>query len=112
MVYFIFLKSLRILEEFRKNPHIRIPSKSPCANFQCLAKFKNPLEIENHFLLEILSLNPARLAQPASRQPIPVAGHHLLSQSTRPMSRWRMLANTFSFQVCSFHLDALSLPSH
>jgi hypothetical protein len=36
-----FLKSLGSLEEFRKNPHVKIPSKSPCANFQSLGKFRN-----------------------------------------------------------------------
>jgi hypothetical protein len=36
-----FLKSLRSLEEFRKNPHVKIPPKSPCANFQSHGKFKN-----------------------------------------------------------------------
>jgi hypothetical protein len=41
MVYYIFSKSLRILEEFRKNPHIKIPPKSPCTKFQSLYKFKN-----------------------------------------------------------------------
>jgi hypothetical protein len=43
MAYYIFLKSLRSLEEFRKNPHVKVPSKSPCANFQSLGKFKNPI---------------------------------------------------------------------
>jgi hypothetical protein len=38
-----FLKSLRSLEEFRKNPHVKIPPKSPCANFQSLGNFKNPI---------------------------------------------------------------------
>jgi hypothetical protein len=42
MAYFIFLKYLRSLEEFRKkNPHVKIPPKFPCANFQSLGKFKN-----------------------------------------------------------------------
>jgi hypothetical protein len=41
MAYFIFLKYLRSLEEFRKNPHVKIPPKSHCANFQSLGKFKN-----------------------------------------------------------------------
>jgi hypothetical protein len=41
MAYFIFLNYLRSLEEFRKNPHIKIPPKSPCANFQSLGEFKN-----------------------------------------------------------------------
>jgi hypothetical protein len=43
MAYYIFLKSLRSLEEFRKNPQVKIPPKSPCANFQSLGKFKNPI---------------------------------------------------------------------
>jgi hypothetical protein len=42
MTYYIFLKSLRSLEEFRKNPHVKIPPKSP-TNFQSLGKFKNPI---------------------------------------------------------------------
>jgi hypothetical protein len=43
MAYYIFLKYLRSLEEFRKNPHVKIPPKSPSTNFQCLGKFKNPI---------------------------------------------------------------------
>jgi hypothetical protein len=41
MAYYIFLKSLRSLEEFRKNPHVKILPKSPSTNFQSLGKFKN-----------------------------------------------------------------------
>jgi hypothetical protein len=37
---------LRSLEEFRKNPHFQVPSKSPCTNSQSLAKFKNPLKFK------------------------------------------------------------------
>jgi hypothetical protein len=43
MAYYIFLKSLRSLEEFRKNPHVKIPPKSPSINFQSLGKFKDPI---------------------------------------------------------------------
>jgi hypothetical protein len=43
MAYYIFIKSLRSLEEFRKNPHVKIPNKSTCANFQSLGKFQNPI---------------------------------------------------------------------
>jgi hypothetical protein len=43
MAYYIFLKSLRSLEEFRKNPHAKIPPKSPSTNFKSLGKFKNPI---------------------------------------------------------------------
>jgi hypothetical protein len=40
MACYIFLKSLRSLAEFRKNPHVKIPPKSPSTNFQTLDKFK------------------------------------------------------------------------
>jgi hypothetical protein len=43
MAYFIFLTSMRSLQEFRKNPHIKIPPKSPCTNFQSFGEFKNPI---------------------------------------------------------------------
>jgi hypothetical protein len=42
MSYYIFLKFLRSLEEFRKNPHAKIPTKSLSTNFQSLGKFKKP----------------------------------------------------------------------
>jgi hypothetical protein len=45
MAYFIFPKYLRSLEEFRKNPHVKIPPKSPGANFQSLGIFKNSIFI-------------------------------------------------------------------
>jgi hypothetical protein len=66
MAYYIFLKSLRSLEEFRKNPHVKIPPKSPCANFQSLGKFKNPI-----FNSEILFLRfrPGRPCGPLDHWP-------------------------------------------
>jgi hypothetical protein len=59
MAYYIFLKSLRSLEEFRKNPQVEIPPKSPSTNFQSLGKFKNP--IFNSKIL-FLDFGPADLA--------------------------------------------------
>jgi hypothetical protein len=69
MAYYIFLKSLRSLGEFRKNPHVKIPPKSPCANFQSLGKFKNPNFNSKIYFLRFwpgrpcgpLSLWPSRL---------------------------------------------------
>jgi hypothetical protein len=43
MAYYIFLKTLRSLEEFRKNSHVKIPPKSPSTKFQSLSKFKNTI---------------------------------------------------------------------
>jgi hypothetical protein len=61
-----FIKSLRSIEEFSKNPHLKIPPKSPCANFQSLGKFKNPI-----FNSEILFLRfrPGRPCGPLGRWP-------------------------------------------
>jgi hypothetical protein len=49
MAYFIFLKSLRSLEEFRKNPHVKIPPKSPPTNFQSLGILENQILFGKEF---------------------------------------------------------------
>jgi hypothetical protein len=51
MAYYIFLKSLRSLEEFRKNPHVKIPPKSPSTIFQSLAIIKNQILFGKEFFL-------------------------------------------------------------
>jgi hypothetical protein len=89
MTYYIFLKSLRSLGEFRKNPHVKIPPKSPCANFQSLSKFKNLI-----FNSEILffAFGPTDLAAhlavrpvgPAGLSPLPQAEAHRPAQAARP----------------------------
>jgi hypothetical protein len=66
MAYYIFLKSLRSLEEFRKNPHVKIPPKSSSTIFQSLAKFKNQILIRKFFFFfPFLAFGPA---DPAARQ--------------------------------------------
>jgi hypothetical protein len=71
MAYYIFLKSLRSLEEFRKNAHVKIPPKSPSTNFQSLGKFKN-LIFNSEIIFFLFSAQPTPrpawpLAQPAHR---------------------------------------------
>jgi hypothetical protein len=66
MAYYIFLKTLRSLEEFRKNPHVKIPPKSLSTYFQSLGKFKNPIFIRNFF-----PQNSAHPAQPRPCWPAP-----------------------------------------
>jgi hypothetical protein len=61
-----FLKSLRSLEEFRKNPHVKIPPKSPSRNFQSLGKFKN--SIFNSEIL-FLAFGPADTAARSASGP-------------------------------------------
>jgi hypothetical protein len=79
MAYYIFLKSLRSLEEFRKNPHVKIPPKSTSTNFQSLGKFKNPI-----FNSEILFIDfgPADLvAHSASGPANPLAAPPLQAET-------------------------------
>jgi hypothetical protein len=73
MSYYIFLKSLRSLEEFRKNPHVKIPPKSVSTNFQSLGKFKNPILIQKFFFLISArpTLRPIRPLSPASPLAVP-----------------------------------------
>ena len=90
MAYYIFLKSLRSLEEFRKNPHVKIPPKSSSTIFQSLAKFKNPILIRKSFyFFSLLSAQPACPSPtrpwPAGRPKPPPAtlAHWLHSRSAR-----------------------------
>jgi hypothetical protein len=96
MAYFIFLKSLRSLEEFRKNPHVKIPSKSPCANFQSHGIFKNQILFGKEFFASLLAhpaIWPSRgpflfsSFQPAA-PPLPT-GPWPHGRPSRPSHRWR-----------------------
>jgi hypothetical protein len=77
MAYFIFLKYMDSLEDFRKNPHVKIPPKSPCANFQSPGIFKNPIFIRKRTLLRFWPIQPAlpMLARFARRLPGPRSAH-------------------------------------
>jgi hypothetical protein len=59
MAYYMFLKPLRSLEEFRKNPHIKIPPKSPCTNFQILGIFNNPIFIPKRISFKFQPSHPS-----------------------------------------------------
>jgi hypothetical protein len=108
MVYYIFLKSLRSLEEFRKNPHVKIPPNFPCANFQCLGKFKNPIFNSKIFLLHFqpgFPYWPTRLsAQPAPLAPLlPQAKANFAGPSRSAHARrWRICRNTLSSLIYAF----------
>jgi hypothetical protein len=97
MAYFIFLKSLRRLEEFRKNSHAKIPPKSSCANFQSLGIFKNQILFGNHFF----SLIPAQLAQPRAAPATSPAGRRACARPTRPEQPWRICQKTPLLRVCA-----------
>jgi hypothetical protein len=75
MAYYIFLKSLRSLEEFRKNPHAKIPPKSPSTNFQSLGKFKNPIFNSEILFSAFSPADPAAsgpTSPPAALSPQPI----------------------------------------
>jgi hypothetical protein len=81
MAYYIFLKSMRSLEEFRKNPHVKIPPKSPSTNFQSLAKLKNPIFNSEFFFLDF---GPADLAAHPASQPSQPTGRAAPAGRNRP----------------------------
>jgi hypothetical protein len=54
-----FLKSLRSLEEFRKNPHVKIHPTSHSTNFQSLSKFKIPI-FNSEIPFSLFLAQPAR----------------------------------------------------
>jgi hypothetical protein len=88
MAYYIFQKSLRSLEEFRKTPHFKIPPKSPSTNFQSLGKFKKSnFNSEISFFLIFGPADP--VARSASSPASPPAGRVFTE-------------NTFSLSVHAF----------
>jgi hypothetical protein len=86
MAYYIFLKSLRRLEEFRKNPIVKIPPKSPPTKFQRLAIIKNQIFIQKRIFLHFGPKRPSgQSARPAS-QPGHPPGARLLPQAAHARS--------------------------
>jgi hypothetical protein len=86
MAYYIFLKSLKSLEEFRKNPHVKIPPKSPTIS-QSHAIIKNQILFGKEFSFAFGPISPAasrpaRPLSPASHRPLPLF-------SRRPRARAR-----------------------
>jgi hypothetical protein len=71
MAYYIFLKSLRSLEEFRKKPHVKIPPKSPSTIFQSLGKFKNPIFNPEILFLHFRPIRPSGQPAYSASRPTP-----------------------------------------
>jgi hypothetical protein len=106
MAYFIFLKYLDSLEDFRKNPHVKIPPKSISTNFQSFVIFKNQIVIRKRiFFLTFGPIGPAASRpirpfgpaaahffpfQPAVSPPPPLSPQAQLALSAEPtVRRWR-----------------------
>jgi hypothetical protein len=106
MAYYIFLKSLRCLEEFRENPHVKIPPKSPSTNLQSLGKFKNPI-FNSEILFLLISAwptsRPSRPLSPASPLATPSpAGRKRPAGPSSPRVGRVFAGNTFSFSDHAF----------
>jgi hypothetical protein len=105
-----FLKYLRSLEQFRKNPHVKIPPKSPCANFQSLGIFKNLIFIRKGIFFRFWPIRPS----PARSGPLRPTGRRLPARPTRPKPRWRICQKAYSLQLCALRqrrlLSLTSLP--
>jgi hypothetical protein len=110
MAYCIFLKSLRSPEEFSKNSHVKIPPKSPCANFQSLCIFKNPKKNLEIILLRFWHIRPSL----ARTGPLHPAGRRARAWPTRPEQPWRICQKAPLLRVCAVRqrrfLSLTSLP--
>jgi hypothetical protein len=108
---FIFLKYLRSIEEFRKNPHVKIPPKSPCANFQSHDIFNNSIFIRKGIFLKFRPIRPS----PARVSPLCPAGHRIPTRPTRPKPHCHICQKAYSLRLCALRLRCLlsltSLPS-
>jgi hypothetical protein len=110
MAYYIFLKSLRSLEKFRKNPHVKISPKSPSTNFQSLDKFKNRILIRKFIFLifgPLATLSPAgrkRLAGPSSPRRSRLHEKYVfLFRSRLPEPAASSLCHCYASPACRLH---------
>jgi hypothetical protein len=104
MANFIFLKYLRSLEEFRKNPHVKIPPKSPCANFQSLGIFKILIFIRKGIFF---GFRPSL----ARAGPLCPVGHQLPARPTQPQPRWHICRKAYSLRPCALQQRRLLSPT-
>jgi hypothetical protein len=91
MAYFISLKYLDSLEDFRKNPHVKIPPKSPCANFQSRGIFKNSIFIRKGIFLRFWPIRPS----PARTGLLRPASHQIPAQPIRPKQLWHICRKAY-----------------
>jgi hypothetical protein len=111
MAYYIFLKSLRSLEEFRKNPHVEIPPKSPPTKFQSLAIIKKSnFYSEKNFSSLSAQNGPAasRPVRPLSPPSPPGAPLHPGLRGLGVIARSRLFfefaqPGSYAFSLCHHH---------
>jgi hypothetical protein len=106
-----FLKSLRSLEEFRKNPHVKIPPKSPSTNFQSLVNSKIQFLIQKFFFLisarpTLQPIRPLSLASPLATPPL--QAETVPASPSSPRVGRVFVGNTSSLLVHAFRAGRLS----
>jgi hypothetical protein len=105
MAYYIFLKSLRSLEEFRKNPHVKIALNLLLHISKALINSKIQFLIQKSFFL---AFGPANLAArsasgPASPPAAPSPRAEIIPASPSSLRVGRVFVeNTFSLSVHAF----------
>jgi hypothetical protein len=108
MAYYIFLKSLRSPEEFTKNPHIKIPPKSPPTNFQSLCIFKKSKIYSDIILLRFRPIRPSL----ARAGPLGPTGHRACARPTRPEQPSVFAKRRLFFKFAQSGNDASSPSCH
>jgi hypothetical protein len=115
MAYYIFLKSLRSLEGFRKNPHVKIPPKSSCANFQALVNSKIQFLIRKFFFLISARPPPLLFLQPSHGPPPPSrsgpVGQNLSIFHRYITCSFSLLVRFLHFKTCPIQPENLSYPA-
>jgi hypothetical protein len=112
MASYIFLKSLRSLEEFRKKilmSKFKIPPKSPSTIFQSLAITKNQILFGKEFFLHIRPNRPS--GQPAHPASPPGQPHRPPLFSRRPHARARPILACTALAYLPKAVSSLSLRS-
>jgi hypothetical protein len=104
MTYYFFLKSLRRLEEFRKNPHVKIPPNFPCVNFQSLDKFQNSISNSKIFLLHFRPGHPYQPTRPLAQ---PTHGGISSPAGRSPQAGPSRLAHAHRWRNCRSMLSPL-----
>jgi hypothetical protein len=90
MAYYIFLKSLRSQEEFRKNPRVKIPPKSTSTNFQILAIIKNQIFIRKRIFLHFRPIRPSGQPAYSTSRPTPPPGLRSIARPSWPAQGSRL----------------------
>jgi hypothetical protein len=90
--------------------YVKIPPKSPCANFQSLGIFKNLIFIRKGFFFRFWPIQPS----PAYAGLLCPTCHRIPARPTRPKPHWCICRKAYSLRHCALRqrclLSLTSLP--